>query len=72
MTHCCSRMRYELKKGGTTPSERRASPDALVDYSARYDEYGILVHDRGRSYVQNLGLRGTNTGRTSLRWPARQ
>jgi Domain of unknown function (DUF6980) len=26
-------------------------PDALVCYSARFDEYGLLVHDGGTSYI---------------------
>jgi hypothetical protein len=26
-------------------------PDAIVDYQARFDEYGLIVHDGGTSVV---------------------
>lgn len=31
--------------------ERLECPDALVHYSPRFDEYGLIVHDGGQSFV---------------------
>lgn len=31
--------------------DRFDCPDALVEYSARFDEYGLIVHDGGSSSV---------------------
>ncbi|MBK1884552.1 hypothetical protein JIN85_19205 [Luteolibacter pohnpeiensis] len=30
---------------------RRDCPDALINYSAKFDEYGIIVHDGGSSSI---------------------
>jgi hypothetical protein len=32
-------------------SDRFTCPDALVNYAARFDEYGLIVHDGGASCV---------------------
>ncbi len=32
-------------------ADRFDCPDALLSYSAKYDEYGIIVHDGGSSVV---------------------
>ena len=32
--------------------DRYECPDALIDYSPRFDEYGIIVHNGGQSYVE--------------------
>ena len=32
-------------------AERSDCPDALIDYIAKFDEYGIMIHDGGSSYV---------------------
>ena len=50
--HCCSRMASELSEGDDTDQEDRyASPDALLDYIPKFDEYGMIVHDGGRSMI---------------------
>lgn len=50
--HCCSRMSAELSEGDDTDHEDRyASPDALIDYIPKFDEYGMIVHDGGRSMI---------------------
>ena len=33
------------------PADRSECPDALVSYSAKFDEYGIIVHDGGSSSI---------------------
>ena len=32
-------------------ADRRDCPDALISYSAKFDEYGIIVHDGGSSSI---------------------
>ena len=49
---CCATMKRQL----TNACEEHAAdpyscPDALVSYSAVFDEYGIIVHDGGPSSV---------------------
>ena len=50
--HCCERMELELSRGNEPDADRSLSPDALVAYIAKFDEYGINVHDGGSSMVQ--------------------
>ena len=50
-THCCDRMRDEVTKTCDQHSDRYQCPDMLVDYSAAFREYGLIVHDGGSSVV---------------------
>ena len=52
--HCCARMEKELALQIETGTKRFADPDALVWYSEKFDEYGIIVHDGGSSTVEIL------------------
>lgn len=52
MTPCCDRMKEELEwtcAHGHSPSE---CPDVLIAYVAKFDEFGIRVHDGGSSIVR--------------------
>ena len=52
MKHCCERMIQQVEhmcNHGCTDSF--ACPDALIHYEPKFDEYGIIVHDGGASYV---------------------
>ncbi len=50
-THCCARMQVELGRGGESEAARFRSADALLTYFEKFDEYGIIVHDGGSSFV---------------------
>jgi hypothetical protein len=51
ITHCCDRMTEALSSTCTEHPDRWDCPDALVSYSPRFDEYGLIVHDGGRSVI---------------------
>jgi hypothetical protein len=51
MTWCCGRMKREVSTRCRRHRDRAACADALVAYWAKYDEYGLLVHDGGSSMV---------------------
>jgi hypothetical protein len=50
--HCCERMSEELGRHAELGGGRFHSPDALVSYSPKFNEYGLIVHDGGSSFVQ--------------------
>ena len=45
-------MREQLELVCPHGHNRFECPDNLIDYSAKFDEYGIIVHDGGQSHVQ--------------------
>jgi hypothetical protein len=49
--HCCDDMRAAVSFSCAEHPDRSACPDVLLDYSPRFDEYGLVVHDGGRSSV---------------------
>ena len=51
MPHCCSWMKEAVENVCAEHPNRFDCPDALIHYSARFDEYGIIVHDGGPSFV---------------------
>ena len=51
MTHCCARMASAVTFGCDQHDDQFECPDALVHFNERFDEYGLIVHDGGRSYV---------------------
>jgi hypothetical protein len=50
--HCCDRMRADLEFKCENHADRYQCPDALVSYSPRFDEYGLIIHDGGSSSVK--------------------
>ncbi|MBC9715220.1 hypothetical protein H9Y04_21955 [Streptomyces sp. TRM66268-LWL] len=50
-SHCCEAMDRHLN----TPCDRHgdpfACPDALVAFSAKFQEYGLIIHDSGTSTI---------------------
>jgi hypothetical protein len=46
-THCCETMARAVTTECEQHSDRLDCPDALLDYSAKFCEYGIIVHDGG-------------------------
>jgi hypothetical protein len=51
MRHCCERMEERLKLDCSQPEDVFECPDSLVYYADRSNEYGLIVHDGGTSYV---------------------
>lgn len=49
--HCCEAMRQKLDYKCEQHPNPYDCPDNLIVYNARFDEYGIIIHDGGSSYV---------------------
>jgi len=47
--HCCEWMRDEIARRCADHGDRFECPDALVEYTDRFDEYGLIIHDGGTS-----------------------
>ncbi|WP_405687834.1 DUF6980 family protein [Streptomyces sp. NBC_00057] len=52
--HCCEAMERHVEWDCDVHSDPFACPDALVHFMPRYQEYGLLIHDGGSSYVELL------------------
>ncbi|MFF4485609.1 DUF6980 family protein [Streptomyces sp. NPDC001544] len=50
-THCCETMTYHVDLRCDEHDDPFDCPDALVDFSARFQEYGLIVHDGGTSSI---------------------
>lgn len=49
--HCCDRMREAVTHRCAQHPDPYDCPDNLVHYAPVFDEYGLIVHDGGASYV---------------------
>lgn len=49
MRYCCVKMQFFLKKG---KKEGEFDSDDIVYYAPQFDEYGIVIHDAGKSYIK--------------------
>lgn len=47
--HCCDEMRASLSSNCSDHPDRFVCPDALIDYTPKFDEYGLIIHDGGES-----------------------
>lgn len=45
--HCCDAMRRAINHECAVHPDPFDCPDALIAYSPKFDEYGIIVHDGG-------------------------
>jgi hypothetical protein len=50
--HCCERMVAQVEMVCEAHPNPLDCPDALVSYSDKFDEYGLIVHDGGSSSIQ--------------------
>ena len=50
--HCCDEMARQVDHRCDTHPDPFDCPDNLVHYAARFDEYGLIVHDGGSSSVR--------------------
>lgn len=49
---CCTEMGQRLDVTSSEYDDPFDNPEALVHYSPRFDEYGLIIHDGGRSVVE--------------------
>ncbi|MFI6514557.1 DUF6980 family protein [Spirillospora sp. NPDC050679] len=49
MRHCCEVMERQLDHRSDPHADPYECADALVSYSERFDEYGLIIHDGGSS-----------------------
>ena len=49
--HCCADMRREIERMCDQHPDRFHCPDCLVNYSSRFREYGLIIHDGGSSII---------------------
>ncbi len=50
-THSCKEMKKRLSYQCEDHSDPFDCPDSLIIYVPRFDEYGLIVHDGGQSYI---------------------
>jgi hypothetical protein len=51
-TQCCDRMQAEVEKRCPDHPHPYDCPNALIVHVSKYREYGLIVHDGGRSYIR--------------------
>jgi hypothetical protein len=49
--HCCKRMQVQVEYGCDVHQSQSECPDALITCRAKFDDYGIRVHDGGSSSI---------------------
>ena len=49
--HDCREMKAQLEMRCDLHSDPFECADRLIIYDSRFDEYGIIIHDGGNSYV---------------------
>ena len=52
MAHCCKTMKDAVESVCDQHKDRWECPDALISYLAKFDEYGIIIHDGGSAVCQ--------------------
>lgn len=52
--HCCPETARRVEWACEVHADAFACPDALVSFSPRFQEYGLIVHDGGTSSVEIL------------------
>lgn len=51
-THCCAMMMEQVNLKCADHPDRFDCPDALVNFFAKPNVYGLIVHDGGSSFVE--------------------
>lgn len=51
-SHCCETMNNRVNVSCDRHDDVTACPDALVGFIAKFQEYGLIVHDGGTSSVR--------------------
>jgi hypothetical protein len=50
--YCCQMMASNVESECDQHPDRFDCPDALVHYTAKWDSFGLIVHDGGRSVIR--------------------
>ena len=50
--YCCEQMKYFIKQKCEKHDNMAECASTIMVYEERFDEYGIVIHDSGTSYVQ--------------------
>ncbi len=50
--HCCNRMSLALGHTCSLHPDPYDCPDSLIAYAPTFDEYGLIIHDGGPSYLR--------------------
>lgn len=50
--HCCERMDEAVNSTCDQHPDRWDCPDALIAYTPKFREYGLIVHDGGTSTIE--------------------
>ena len=51
MKTCCTKIRFFANKRHEANKNIFDDPDVLLVYVEKFDEYGIIIHDGGSSYI---------------------
>lgn len=51
MKYCCQQMEFAAESRCEQHADRWNCPDALITYNAKFDEYGIIIHDGGSAKI---------------------
>lgn len=51
MPHCCEQMKRQIEFSCTEHASAFDCPDCLVTYTEKFDEYGLIIHDGGTSFL---------------------
>nr|WP_315363600.1 hypothetical protein [Cytobacillus firmus] len=49
--HCCESMTHQVNFKCKQHPNQFDCPDSLIDYSEKFDEYGLIIHDGGASSI---------------------
>ena len=49
--YCCDQMRQQVEHRCEQHPDPSDCPDHLVSYSAKFDEYGLVIHDGGSAVI---------------------
>lgn len=50
--HCCEQMNSQVNFACDRHADMFDCPDALIFYSPKFDEYGLIIHDGGHGSIQ--------------------
>jgi hypothetical protein len=50
--HCCQEMENNLIFNCKVHRDKFDCPDSLITYTPNFDEYGLIIHDGGSSFIK--------------------
>ncbi|MBP6758172.1 MAG: hypothetical protein KA133_02870 [Flavobacterium sp.] len=49
---CCESMKYHIEFKCDIHKDPFDCPDKIINYSKKQNVYGIIIHDRGNSFIE--------------------